>query len=195
MRKRPVTFISAGTLTLALGLAPAPTVIAQEQPEQRPPVISWEVTDATLADSVTRFDAPASITVYDAQSSVESLGDEDSEDDVIVLEADILFAAMEWELSEQSDARIVDLTERVPEGASIEVHGHTDSNPMPAEHDVDNQGLSENRAQAVADVLAEERSDLELNVEGFGADQPAESEDPDDPGTYAANRRVEIRYD
>lgn len=193
MRRRLLTLSGAGAL--ALGLSTAPTVFAQDRPEQSPPERTWEVTEEILAASVARYDAPASIAIYDTESSIQSLGDTELEDDVIVLEADILFAAMEWELSEQADARIVDLTEQVPEGASIEVHGHTDSNPMPAEHDVDNQGLSENRAQAVADVLAEERPDLELNVEGFGADQPAETEDPDDPGTYAANRRVEIRYD
>lgn len=38
------------------------------------------------------------------------------------------------------------------------------------------------------------RPDLELTVEGFGDSDPAVTEDEDDPDTFAANRRVEIRY-
>ncbi|WP_258933650.1 OmpA family protein [Nesterenkonia pannonica] len=119
---------------------------------------------------------------------------EGGEEDVISLETDILFSPMEWELPERAGSRIADLVEEVPDGVEVQVHGHTDSNPVPDEYDFDNQGLSENRAQAVADALEEERPDLQLTVEGFGDDDPVEAEDPDDPSTYAANRRVEIRY-
>lgn len=101
---------------------------------------------------------------------------------------------MEWELPDSASSAIAELTDEVPEGAVVDVHGHTDSNPVPEPHDFDNQELSERRAEAVADVLEEERPDLELNVEGFGEDEPAVSEDEDDPSTFAANRRVEIRY-
>ncbi|MGO1193365.1 MAG: OmpA family protein, partial [Nesterenkonia sp.] len=77
----------------------------------------------------------------------------------------------------------------------VEVNGHTDSNPVPEGHDLDTQVLAENRAEAGAEVLGDERPDLELSVEGFGEDQPAVEEDEEDPDTFAANRRVEIRYD
>lgn len=66
---------------------------------------------------------------------------------------------------------------------------------MPTDHELDNQQLSENRAQAVADALANTRTDLALDVDGFGDTQPAVTEDPDDPTTFAANRRVEIRFE
>lgn len=114
--------------------------------------------------------------------------------DVVVLETDLLFAAMEWELTPAANSAIVELVEEVPEGAVVGVHGHTDSNPVPEGHDFDNQEFSERRAEAVAEVLEEERPDLELEVGGFGDSDPAVTEDPDDPSTFAANRRVEIRY-
>lgn len=135
---------------------------------------------------------------YHGGDFIEKLGEgerEDEEDDVIILETDILFAAMEWEVPEGSGSRIAELTAVIPDGATVQVHGHTDSNPVPEEHDFDNQELSENRAEAVAEVLEEERPDLALEVEGFGDSQPAVEEDPEDPSTFAANRRVEIRYD
>src|SRR5699024_11436902 len=116
-------------------------------------------------------------------------GSEVEEEDVIVLETDILFAAMEWDLPGSAGPKIGELVEEVPEGAAVDVHGHTDSNPVPEGYDFDNQVLSENRAEAVAEVLADERGDLELNVEGFGEDQPAVEEDEEDPSTFAANRR------
>lgn len=73
--------------------------------------------------------------------------------------------------------------------APVVVIGHTD--PV---GDLDyNQGLSERRAQAVADYLAEhleESVEFEFEVVGVGSDQP-----PADPGaSYAEYRRVEIAY-
>lgn len=131
---------------------------------------------------------------YDAADFIDELGGDSEEDDVIVLETDILFSAMEWEIPSGAGSTIAGLIEDVPEGATVQVHGHTDSNPVPEEYDFDNQVLSENRAEAVAEVLEQERSDLTLEVEGFGDSEPAVTEDPEDPSTYAANRRVEIRY-
>ncbi len=134
---------------------------------------------------------------YHGGDFIEKLGEgerEDEEDDVIVLETDILFASMEWEVPEGSGSHIAELIEEVPQGTTVQVHGHTDSNSVPEEYDFDNQELSENRAEAVAEVLEEERPDLTLEVEGFGDTQPAVEEDEEDPSTFAANRRVEIRY-
>lgn len=131
---------------------------------------------------------------YDATDFIDELGGDSEEDDVIVLETDILFSAMEWEIPSGAGSTIAELMDDVPEGATVQVHGHTDSNPVPEEYDFDNQVLSENRAEAVAEVLEQERSDLTLEVEGFGDSEPAVTEDPEDPSTYTANRRVEIRY-
>lgn len=76
----------------------------------------------------------------------------------------------------------------VPKGAEVQVHGHTDSIGSAAY----NQELSEKRARAVAEVIESVRSDLRLQVKGFGKDRPVESND--EPAGRALNRRVEIRY-
>lgn len=161
------------------------------------PEVDWEVTSSTLGDSVSAYDRERAITEYDLDRAVEVLGGgEPEEEKVIVLEADILFSSNEWELSSTAGNRIAELVEEIPEGATVQVHGHTDSLPVDeSRFDFDNQELSENRAEAVADVLSDERSDLSLDVEGFGDSEPAVTEDEEDPSTFAANRRVEIRYD
>jgi OOP family OmpA-OmpF porin len=71
----------------------------------------------------------------------------------------------------------------------VEIAGHTDS-----QGDADyNQGLSERRAQAVADYLiAHGANGANISVKGYGESQPVA-----DNGTMegrAANRRVELRH-
>ncbi|NLS11101.1 OmpA family protein [Nesterenkonia sp. MY13] len=151
--------------------------------------------EGTMTVGLHGLEVEDSITRYDLDDAVEYLGGESEDEDVIVLETDILFSPNEWELPEVAPTRTEELVEEVPEGASVNVHGHTDSLPVDeTQYDFDNQELSENRAQAVADVLSDVRPDLELTVEGFGDSEPAVTEDEDDPDTFAANRRVEIRY-
>jgi len=194
-RRRLAATCCAGVLTMAGSLVALPASFADQESEQQPPP-PQEVTDAMLADSVTQYDPEDSITAYDIQRSIEELGDAESDDDnVIILEADILFEAMQWQMSTPAEDRIAELIDEVPDGAQLDVHGHTDSRPMPPDHELDNQQLSEYRAQAVADALADTRPDLEFDVEGFGHSQPAVTEDPDDPETFTANRRVEIRFE
>lgn len=185
--RRRLARLTAGSATLLALALVTPHAVA-EVISDGPPEPGFEVTEEVLSDSITRFDATESIT---------SLGgtDTDTEEDVIVLETDILFASNAWELPAPAASKIVELAAEVPEGATVQVGGHTDSRPVDrSQYDFDNQQLSEHRAQAVADALAAERPDLTLEVEGFGDEQPAVSENPDDPSTYAANRRVELRY-
>lgn len=185
--RRRLARLTAGSATLLALALVTPHAVA-EVISDGPPEPGFEVTEEVLSDSITRFDAAESIT---------SLGgtDTDTEEDVIVLETDILFASNAWELPAPAASKIVELAAEVPEGATVQVGGHTDSRPVDrSQYDFDNQQLSEHRAQAVADALAAERPDLTLEVEGFGDEQPAVSENPDDPSTYAANRRVELRY-
>lgn len=179
----PLTAGSA--LLLALAVVGPPAVADDEA--NTPPQQPFEITRKVLADSVT---------VYDAPSSITSLGEaEPDEDQVIVLETDILFPSNTWDLPGGAAARLTELVAEIPEGATVQVGGHTDSRPVDrSRHDFDNQELSENRAQAVAEALTAERPDLTLEVEGFGDQQPAVTENPDDPSTYSANRRVELRY-
>lgn len=185
--RRRLARLTAGSATLLALALVTPHAVA-EVISDGPPEPGFEVTEEVLSDSITRFDATESIT---------SLGgtDTDTEEDVIVLETDILFASNAWDLPAPAASKIVELAAEVPEGATVQVGGHTDSRPVDrSRYDFDNQQLSEHRAQAVADALAAERPDLTLEVEGFGDEQPAVSENPDDPSTYAANRRVELRY-
>lgn len=185
--RRRLARLTAGSATLLALALVTPHAVA-EVISDGPPEPGFEVTEEVLSDSITRFDAAESIT---------SLGgtDTDTEEDVIVLETDILFASNAWDLPAPAASKIVELAAEVPEGATVQVGGHTDSRPVDrSRYDFDNQQLSEHRAQAVADALAAERPDLTLEVEGFGDEQPAVSENPDDPSTYAANRRVELRY-
>lgn len=185
--RRRLARLTAGSATLLALALVTPHAVA-EVISDGPPEPGFEVTEEVLSDSITRFDAAESIT---------SLGgtDTDTEEDVIVLETDILFASNAWDLPAPAASGIVELAAEVPEGATVQVGGHTDSRPVDrSQYDFDNQQLSEHRAQAVADALAAERPDLTLEVEGFGDEQPAVSENPDDPSTYAANRRVELRY-
>ena len=185
--RRRLARLTAGSATLLALALVTPHAVA-EVISDGPPEPGFEVTEEVLSDSITRFDATESIT---------SLGgtDTDTEEDVIVLETDILFASNAWDLPAPAASGIVELAAEVPEGATVQVGGHTDSRPVDrSQYDFDNQQLSEHRAQAVADALAAERPDLTLEVEGFGDEQPAVSENPDDPATYAANRRVELRY-
>ena len=81
----------------------------------------------------------------------------------------------------------------VPQGAAVQVHGHTDSISDRAF----NQTLSEQRAQTVAGAITQHRPDLQLEVAGFGMDQPVEPNEvngEDNPEGRALNRRVEIRF-
>lgn len=70
----------------------------------------------------------------------------------------------------------------------VDVYGHTDSTGS----DSYNQGLSERRAQSVANYLAARGvRDVRLGTQGYGESQPVASNDTE--AGRAANRRVEIK--
>lgn len=181
-----VAFCMTGALPADAEYA-SPLPEATEQPE-----LSGESWDS----AVLAHDPEHAIIRYDLDRFVEHLGDRESEEDnVIVLETDILFEANSWELPDSAADKIEELVADVPDGAAVDITGHTDSRPVDDSFDFDNQELSEKRADAVATVLETERSDFELIVEGLGDSEPAETEDPEEPGTLAANRRVEVYYE
>ena len=185
--RRRLARLTAGSATLLALALVTPHAVA-EVISDGPPEPGFEVTEEVLSDSITRFDAAESIT---------SLGgtDTDTEEDVIVLETDILFASNAWELPAPAASKIVELAAEVPEGATVQVGGHTDSRPVDrSQYDFDNQQLSENRAQAVADALTAERPDLTLEVTGHGDAKPAAAGGGGDDAGNAADRRVELRY-
>lgn len=182
-RSTAAASLAASALLLALG---APAALAEGETEG-PPEQPFEITDEILQRSITVYDPARSIT--------ELGGSEPAEDEVIVLEADILFPSNAWDLSDGAAARIVELAAEIPEAATVQVGGHTDSLPVDrSQYDFDNQQLSENRAQAVADALAAERPDLTLEVTGHGDAKPSAAGGGGDDAGNAADRRVELRY-
>ena len=184
---------SVGIL-LCTGVAPAHAGqqdIDVQEPEDLP-----KLEEQHWQRAIVTTDPQDAIIQYELDRFVQRLGDQESEeDDVIVLEADVLFQANSWELPENASQVIETLVEDVPQGAAVSIVGHTDSQTVLDMYDFDNQQLSENRAQAVPEALESQRADLDIISEGRGDTEPAVTEDPDDPGTYAANRRVEIRYE
>lgn len=170
-------------------------VATTQSPEAPEPAELPDLTKDNWDGAVFATNPDDAIIRFDMDRFIEKLGDQESEeDDVIVLEADILFEPNSWELPETAAVKLEDIVEGVPEGSVVSVTGHTDSHPVPDTHDFDNQELSEKRAQAVADALESERPDFDVTSEGLGDAEPAVTENPEVPGTYAANRRVEIRY-
>ncbi|ATG51062.1 hypothetical protein CFK38_05590 [Brachybacterium vulturis] len=152
-----------------------------------------QVTPGEVSAAVTRFD-DFPVTRYQV-SGPTPLETETMEGDttVISLNTDILFAFGSAEPPPSAKDRIAELLEDVPEGMTVQVHGHTDSIGSSEA----NLALSEERADAVADLISQVRPDLSLQAEGFGESDPVESNEvggEDNPEGRAANRRVEIRY-
>ncbi|MDE3737962.1 OmpA family protein [Pseudomonas resinovorans] len=116
------------------------------------------------------------------------------QDEVIVLSdmGNVLFAFDSAELTSTAKEQLVAIANRLT-GAnlvSVKVVGHTDSTGA----DAYNQGLSERRAQSVADFLASEGVPAgKLTAEGMGESRPV-ADNGTDAGR-AQNRRVEIHVD
>ncbi|MDO5502466.1 MAG: OmpA family protein [Actinomycetia bacterium] len=187
MKPRIGSSAAAALLALASPMALAPT--AHAEPAGSP----WPTPSAQdIAASVQPLDLrvaaleEGSITALEQEST-------DGEETVISLSSDILFGFDSATLPENPEAKIEQILADAPEGATLKVEGHTDSRGT-AEY---NQTLSEDRAQAVADVIAEVRPDLTLEVAGFGMDRPIADNtigDEDNPEGRALNRRVELRF-
>lgn len=173
----------------------AGTIPAADRGRWSPP----DPPESGIAESERR----GSVIPFGLDGAIERIGEEpqdegDGVDDegelTITLSSDVLFAENSWELSAGTSSRIAELVADIPDGATVQVVGHTDSQD-PVGQDFDNQELSENRADAVADALRSERPDLDLEVSGVGDSDPAVAERENDPDTYAANRRVDISYE
>lgn len=113
---------------------------------------------------------------------------------VVTLDTDILFDFDSAELSDAAKKKVADLVKDLPTDSEITVDGHTDSK---GEDDY-NEKLSEDRAEAVAEVLTSESSDLDVTAKGHGESEPVAANEKggeDYPEGRAKNRRVEIRYE
>ncbi|WP_022925225.1 OmpA family protein [Serinicoccus marinus] len=153
--------------------------------------LRW-VTPDVLAASVTSLD-PQVVQLVEEITPVETRSTE-GEETVISLASDVLFEFGEADVTGAAEDKITELVADVPDGATVQVHGHTDSIGTSE----DNQELSEERADTVAQIIGRSRPDLQLEVEGFGEDEPVapnEEGGEDDPEGRALNRRVEVRFE
>lgn len=183
--------VACATALLVPATALAATAVVDDGP---PPKPDGGISSSDIRGSVRVFDLDA-VRDFSLDGSVTSLGDGVEvvgDTSVISLSSDLLFSPNSWDLPANASGTIADLVSDVPDGATVAVTGHTDS--VPTGEDFDNTELSKNRAEAVAEALGDERPDLDLDVSGVGDADPAVTEDPEDPATFAANRRVEIAY-
>ena len=124
------------------------------------------------------------------QAPDNSAGTRTSDKDVTVtLSSDVTFDSDSAALSDKADGQLQIVAEQLaqyPDGGSLDIVGHTDD----VADDAHNQKLSEDRAQAVRDRLAE-LADLGSwpdSVTGKGETEPAIDDTTDE--ARAANRRV-----
>ena len=109
----------------------------------------------------------------------------------VSVSGDVAFATDSADLSAEADAALASVTEQLglyPSGGTLTVTGHTDD----VADDAYNQGLSERRAQAVADRLGSltDLSKWSVSVVGKGESEPRAEGTSDE--ARAANRRVEV---
>lgn len=186
---------AAAAALAALLALPAPAVASEEDRE----TAIASLPGSAYAESIHQLDPnvhqlDANVHQLDANISPMESTTTQGEETVITLASDILFAFDEATVEGAAADKITELLAAVPDGATVEIGGHTDA----ISDDTYNQELSEKRAQAVADLLAQARPDLELEVAGYGESRPVadnEKNGEDDPEGRALNRRVEIRYE
>ncbi|NLJ53996.1 MAG: OmpA family protein [Intrasporangiaceae bacterium] len=185
--RRPLVVVAGAALALA-GL-PGALAEPDARPTPSPAELAASITDLDLAIA----DLDLGVTDLDLRIDDVDRSTTDGDETVIALTTDVLFGFDEADLPANAPAKIEEVLADVPEGTAVSVEGHTDS--MGTEDY--NQDLSERRARAVADAIAEVRPDLELDVAGFGMSRPVadnETNGEDNPEGRALNRRVEIRY-
>jgi outer membrane protein OmpA-like peptidoglycan-associated protein len=119
---------------------------------------------------------------------VERQGDEL----LLTMPSGITFPINSYQIQPQFQATLDQVAQTLATYPStmIDVYGHTD----PSGGDAINIPLSRNRAQAVANYLAQRGvNPARIATQGFGSSQPLAGNDNSTEAERAANRRVEIR--
>lgn len=175
-----------------------PSAVQSQLDRQSQEIDSVTLTDKMRADSTVDLTAAAAdatfqLNVTDATVETQTtISTEDTQ--TIRLVADLLFAFGSAELNEGATTKLPEILTDIPQGTAIEINGYTDSIGTAA----DNLVLSQQRAQAVANVVATSRPDLIVTVHGHGEASPVAPNTNDDgsdnPDGRAQNRRVEIVY-
>lgn len=175
---RAARAMAAGSLLL---LACMPTAQAANRTDQ--------VTSEMVNRSVIELEAKD--TTYELERSIEDMAH--STETGATIASDVLFEFGKSEISDESKKIIEDTIQDIPQGASVTVDGYTDS----IGDDATNQTLSEDRANAVKDVIMAKRSDLKVTAQGHGESDPVADNgtaDKDNPEGRAKNRRVELSF-
>ncbi len=146
------------------------------------------IEEAEIDDSIAGPFVLSSFTAAADGSSETSTGDGTV---TVTVSGDVAFAVDSAELSAQADAVLAGVTEQLgfyPSGGAMTITGHTDD----VADDAYNQGLSERRAQAVADRLGAltDLGSWSVTVVGKGESEPRVEGTSDE--ARAANRRVEV---
>jgi outer membrane protein OmpA-like peptidoglycan-associated protein len=174
-------------LWLACLLAGWATVEARAQGE-----VKGGVLDLVIATQDLRF------TVIDTGGKTQALDVKETPTEIrIDIAADVLFDFDKAVLLPKAEGALHDVAALIKEKGGIRpirIEGHTDAKGS----DAYNQKLSERRAEAVKQYLAQKEglSAARISTQGFGAKRPvapnAKPDGSDDPDGRQKNRRVEI---
>jgi OmpA-OmpF porin, OOP family len=188
-RRRRATARASAGLALAV-VAGVPSLAAAQTPEVLDPFDGQPPT-------VTADDIAASITVLEPVVRPLEVPEprglrEDGDGSTVTVSSDVLFGFDSADLTGAADATLTTIAADLGAvSGPIAVVGHTDAVGTEAY----NQDLSEQRAEAVAEVLRAELGDVEVSTEGRSFREPVVEESDDDPSLAARNRRVEISVD
>ncbi|MFC3519682.1 OmpA family protein [Streptomonospora nanhaiensis] len=162
-----------------------------------PPILDIPVTDSPgerVEEPAQELSTPQ---IWDVQSLEEGLEDnstreETSEEVAISLSSDVLFDTNESSLDESANEVIQQVAREIDDSSArtVSVDGHTDNTG----NDSVNIPLSEDRARAVRDALADlvEKEEISYEVAGHGAGQPIANNDSEEG--RSKNRRVTITF-
>lgn len=189
-RIRRAVLSSACVGTLAVAAVVGPAAIAADSPDDL-----GTPTPDLLRQSVQAWDPEGSVQTWTLRDSVKPLVEEKDDDakSVITLTSDILFEFGSAKIPKNAAKAVASAVRNVPNKATVKVSGFTDSIGDTAA----NKKLSRERAQAVAEVIADARPDLKVTAKGYGEARPVAANTKngkDNPEGRAKNRRVEIRY-
>ena len=110
-------------------------------------------------------------------------------DVTVTLASDVTFESDSYNLTDKADSQLQTVADQIaqyPDGGSLDIVGHTDD----VADDAHNQKLSEDRAAAVKDRLAQlaDLASWQVTTTGKGESEPAVKDTTDE--ARAANRRV-----
>lgn len=184
-----VHWLAAGMLTVVPTTEITGTTLPDDLPIPTTAMIDRSVqrfTDDHIARSVQRWSVDGSVAPL-VEESTE--GDETT----LTLLSDLLFEFGSAKVEPAAATAITAELDDVPQGAEVDVVGHTDSIGSASV----NKKLSEDRAKAVAAIIRDARPDVKIRTSGRGSSDPVADNTvggEDNPAGRMLNRRVEVSY-